>query len=113
MSTAGENAGATGKKKKQPEATLATDMSWVGTKVTVNTLTGSGAFDPRVPIDQPGEEGDDALIWADVPKKLKQRLLAKPQLITEECLLENAKGILRLYNNDIVQHVISHTTAAG
>ena len=87
--TAGANVTKSKPRKKQPEATLATDMAWVGTKTVVNTLTGSGQFDPRVPIDQPGEEGDDALIWADVPKKLKQRLAEKPQQITEDCLLEN------------------------
>ena len=85
---------------------LATGMSWAGTGVKVNTLTGEGTFDPRVPLDQPGEEGDDALIWADVPEALRKRLKEKPQQITENCLMCNAKGILRLYENDITQHVI-------
>ena len=34
------------------------------------------------------------------------RLENKPQQITETCLLENAKAILRLYENDITQHVV-------
>ena len=85
---------------------LATGMSWAGTDVKANTLTGKGTFDPTVPLDQPGEEGDDALIWADVPKALKERLEKKPQQITEDCLMCNAKGILRLYEHDIIQHVI-------
>ena len=81
-------------------------MAWAGKNAKVNTLTGKGAFDPLVPIDQPGEEGDDALIWADVPKALEERLAQKPQQITEDCLMVNAKGVLRLYEHDIVQHVI-------
>ena len=57
-------------------------------------------------MDQPGEEVDDTLIWADVPEKLKERFESKPQQITESCLLENTKAILRLYENDITQHVV-------
>ena len=85
---------------------MATSMAWAGSNVKVNSLTGKGKFDPRVPIDQPGEEGDDALIWADVPEALQERLADKPQRITQDCLMGNAKGILRLYANDVVQHVI-------
>ena len=59
-----------------------------------------------MPIDQPGEEGDDALIWADLPKELVRRLENKPQRVTEDCLLDNAEDILRLYENDIISHVI-------
>ena len=74
----------------------------------VNSLTGKGTFNPRIPIDQPGDEGDDVLIWADVPEALERQLKEKPQLITKDCLLDNAKGILRLFENDIVHHVIKH-----
>ena len=49
-------------------------------------------------MDQPGEEGDEALIWAEVPAALEKRL---KELITEEYLRCNTKGILRLYENDI------------
>ena len=87
-----------------------TSMAWVGSKTLsktrLNSLTGSGNFNPKVPVDQPGDEGDDALIWADVPEKLSERLASKPQQITESCLLENAKAILRLYENDVIQHVV-------
>ena len=54
-------------------------LAWAGKNAEVNTLTGNGAFDPLVPIGQPGEEGDDALIWADVPRTLEERLAKKPQ----------------------------------
>ena len=76
--------------KTDEQPAPATSMSWTGKKAAVNTLTGRGTFDPKIPIDQPGEEGDDALIWADVPEALKERLKDKPQLITEDCLYENA-----------------------
>ena len=68
--------------KSDDDVAPETNMSWAGKKTKVNTLTGRGTFDPRVPIDQPGEEGDDALIWADVPEKLKDRLKDKPQIVT-------------------------------
>ena len=70
------------KAKTKAKPALATSMAWAGTKVKVNTFTVEGTFDPRVPIDQPGEEGDDALIWADVPETLCKRLEKKPQQIT-------------------------------
>ena len=94
--------------KAEKRQALTTGMSWAGTgtKVKSNTLTGKGTFDPRVPLDQPGEEGDDTLIWADVPKILKERLEAKTRQITEDCLMCNVKGILSLYEHDIIQHVI-------
>ena len=85
---------------------LTTSMVWAGKSVKVNTLTVKDTFDPTVPIDQPGEEGDDGLIWADLPAALKERLKNKPQQITQECLKMNAEGVLRMYENDIVQHVI-------
>ena len=92
--------------KPDEKPDLTTSMVWAGKNARINTLTGSGDFDPSVPIDQSGDEGDDALIWADVPTALTKRLEQKPQQITEECLRVNAVGILSLYENDIVQHVI-------
>ena len=47
-------------------------MSWVGEKREVNTLTDKDRFDPRVSIDQPSDEGDDAIIWKDVSRALKE-----------------------------------------
>ena len=47
-----------------------------------------------------------AIIWANPPKALMTRLEAKPQQITEDCLMGNAAGILRLYENDVIQHVV-------
>ena len=70
---------------EEDDRTPATSMSWAGTGAKVNSLTGKGKFNPRIPIDQPGDEGDDALIWSDVPFALEERLKDKPQLIT--CLL--------------------------
>ena len=93
-------------KSKDVDSVMTTSIVWVGSGVITNTLTGSDTFDPRVPIDQPGEEGDDVLVWADVPKALKQRLENKPQRITQECLVGNVERILCLYESDIVTHVI-------
>ena len=45
--------------KSQEKPALTTSMAWAGKNAKVNTLTGSDDFDPSVPIDQPGEEGDE------------------------------------------------------
>ena len=63
---------------------MATGMSWAGRGVKVNSLTGEGTFNPRIPIDQAGEDGDDALVWSDVSEKFNKRLKEKPQKITED-----------------------------
>ena len=94
-----------GANKSKPSRAPSTS-TWIGTKAKANTLTGKGKFDPKVSIEQVGDEGDDDIIWADYPKALKERLENKPQQITRDCLQMNAKGILRLFENDIVQHVI-------
>ena len=74
----------TPKPEKTTEAAApSTSMTLVGSKEWLSSLTGSGHFNPTVPVDQPGEEGADALIWVDVPEKLKERLENKPQQITE------------------------------
>ena len=86
---------------KAPTAT-----TWAGTKAKVNTLTGKGKFDPKIPIDHADDEGDDDLIWADPPTALIDRLEEKPQQITSDCLQMNALGILRLFESDVIQHVI-------
>ena len=86
---------------KAPTAT-----TWAGTKAKVNTLTGKGKFDPKIPIDYADDEGDDDLIWADPPTALIERLEEKPQQITSDCLQMNALGILRLFESDVTQHVI-------
>ena len=72
-------------------------------------VIGKGKFDPRVPIEQPDEEGDDVLICTDVREAFEERLQDKPQRITQVGLLDaQTKGILLLYENDVpvVQHVI-------
>ena len=46
--------------KAAKAAAPVTSMVWVGSKARLNSLTGSGNFNPKVPVDQPGDEGDDA-----------------------------------------------------
>ena len=81
--------------RDEEESDPATSMSWTGTGVEVNSFTGKDTFGPRVPRHQPGDEGDDDLIWADVPEALKHRFEDKPQIIAKAGLLDNARGILR------------------
>ena len=56
--------------KEKNEDSMSTGMVWLGSKVKLNTLAGAEEFDPRVPLDPPEEEGDDAFVWADVPPEL-------------------------------------------
>ena len=70
MSSQKRRRAGTPKSDKTAEAAApATNMEWVGSKARLNSLTGSGHLNPSVPVDQPGEEGDDALIWSDVTEK--------------------------------------------
>ena len=49
----------------------------------------------------------NALIWADVPESLTKRLDTKNQRIGVQCLKENAEAILRFFEADICEHVVS------
>lgn len=84
------------RKNDEPESeetsSLTTSMVWSGKITKVNTLTVKDTFDPTVPIDQPGDKGDDPIIWADVPAALKERLRNNPQQITQECLKMNVES---------------------
>ena len=82
-------------------------LKWAGAAANDNSLTNSAvAFDPSLPCASGDEDARDAIIYADEPKKLIKRLQDKPQEIDVDIMYESAKGIFRLYENDIVEHVI-------
>ena len=82
-------------------------LKWAVAAANDNSLTNSAvAFDPSLPCASGDEDARDAIIYADEPKKLIKRLQDKPQEIDVDSMYERAKGIFRLYENDIVEHVI-------
>ena len=82
-------------------------LRWAGAAANANSLADPNAtFDPTLPCASGEEAARDALVLADVPTKLFERLQKKPQEISPSCLYENAESILRFYEEDIVLHVV-------
>ena len=84
-------------------------LRWAGSSVNANSLADpNSTFDPTLSCASGEEVVRDALVMADVPKQLLERLEKKPQEIGPNCLFENAESILRFYEEDIVLHVVRH-----
>ena len=82
-------------------------LRWAGSAANANSLADpNSAFDPTLPCASGEDAARDALVMADVPKKLIKRLEKKPQEIGPNCLYENAESILRFFEEDIVLHVV-------
>ena len=82
-------------------------LRWAGAAANANSLADPNAtFDPTLPCVSGEEAARDALVLADVPTKLVERLQKKPQEISPSCLYENAESILRFYEEDIILHVV-------
>ena len=82
-------------------------LRWAGAAANANSLADPNAsFDPTLPCASGEEAARDSLVYADAPKKLIERLEAKPQEIGPDCLFENAESILRFYEEDIILHVV-------
>ena len=82
-------------------------LRWSGSAANANSLADPNAtFDPTLPCASGVEAARDALVYADEPTNLKERLAKKPQEIGPNCLYENAESILRFYEEDIVLHVV-------
>ena len=82
-------------------------LRWAGSAANANSLADPNAsFDPTLPCASGEDAARDALVLADVPQKLVDRLAKKPQKIGPDCLFENAENILRFYEEDIVLHVV-------
>ena len=82
-------------------------LRWAGAVANANSLVDPNVtFDPTLPCASGEEAARDALVFADAPGKLIERLSKKPQHIGPDCLYENAESILRFYEEDIVQHVV-------
>ena len=82
-------------------------LRWAGAAANANSLTDpNSTFDPTLPCASGEDAARDALVKADAPKRLVERLAEKPQTIGPDCLFENAETILRFFEEDIVLHVV-------
>ena len=82
-------------------------LRWAGNAANANSLADPNAtFDPTLPCASGEDAAIDALVYADAPKRLMERLEKKPQRIAPDCLFENAESILRFYEENIVLHVV-------
>ena len=81
-------------------------ISWAGGDYKRNSLTGRGKFNPRIPAISAERNAEKELIWQDCPPELSKRLKNKDQLITADCLKENAEAILKFYEKDIINYVV-------
>ena len=80
-------------------------LRWAGKAVNANSLADPNAtFDPTLPCASGEEAAVDALVKADAPKRLLERLQKKPQEIGPDCLYENAESILHFFEEDIVSN---------
>jgi len=78
-------------------------LGWAGSAANANSLADPNAtFDPTLPCASGEEVARDALVMADAPKRLIERLEKKTQVIGPDCLFENAESILRFFEEDIV-----------
>ena len=78
-------------------------LRWAGSAGNTNSLPDpNSTFDPALSCVSGEEAARDALVMADVPKQLVERLAKKPQEIGPNCLFENAESILHFYEEDIV-----------
>ena len=82
-------------------------LRWAGSAANANSLADpNSAFDPTLPCASGEDAARDALVLTDVPKRLIERLEKKTQVISPDCLYENAESILQFYEKDIVMHVV-------
>ena len=82
-------------------------LQWAGSAANANSLADPNAvFDPTLPCASGEDAAREALVRADVPESLSELLKQKPQEIGPNCLFENAEGILRFYEEDIILHVV-------
>ena len=82
-------------------------LRWAGKAANANSLADPNAtFDPTLPCASGEEAAVDALVKADAPKRLLERLQKKPQETGPDCLYENAESILHFFEEDIVLYVV-------
>ena len=73
-------------------------LKWAGSAANDNSLTNSAVpFDPSLPCSSGDDDARDAIVYADEPKKLIERLEKKPQEINVDSMYESAKGIWHLH----------------
>jgi len=69
------------------------------------------AFTPTRPMCDPGTDTDKLVVMMDVPRQLKSAIDAGMKTIGYDCLRENAKVVLQVYEDICIQHVLDHQIA--
>ena len=86
------------------------NFHWAGT--TYHKLGGTAdTYNPRLPVLVGGRKdskAEDDITWEDHPKwrSLRTRLKSKEQRIDRDTLRSNADMLLRLFEQDVVRHVV-------
>jgi len=66
------------------------------------------AFTPTKPMCAPGTDADKLVVMVDLPKALKSVIDAGMKKIDYNCLRDNAKVVLQVFEDICVQHVINN-----
>ena len=86
---------------------LFASTSWAGSAAPPTT---GGHLSLQLPFDLDDAGQDDLIVKADAPKALRKALSADMPKIGHNCVRENAKRILRWYEQIIIKHVLKGQT---
>ena len=86
---------------------LFASTSWSGSAAPPTT---GGHLSLQLPFDLDDAGQDDLIVKADAPKALRKALSADMPKIGHNCVRENAKRILRWYEQIIIKHVLKGQT---
>ena len=90
-----------------PGGKLFTATSWAGSAAPPSS---GGHLSLQLPFDLDDAGHDDLIVKADVPKALRKALKAEMPKTGHNCVRENAKRILRWYEQLIIEHILKGQT---
>ena len=82
--------------------------SWMGSMSTIAGVTSKNLakmFTPRVPMQTSGITPEQAKVWLDIPKELKQIVDQGLRIIDTTCLRDNAIFLFGQYEDICLKHV--------
>ena len=82
------------------------ELSWTGSvNLSTGTTTTSNLakiFSPNKPMNEPGVDALEFQVWQDVPEELNRVLREGMKKISTDCLKENGKIVLNLFQEIIL-----------